>query len=170
MTGPQVREEIRSVLTAPRGQRFHRPGERPPRELIPRVTASRMSPPRSVPAKVDAPRPGSSRSEMPWEETYQARRERLLRQLDGNPRVAYMLQHGPVPHWVKVARKQREQNAREAAAARRKPNAELPRGRHRAPRSWWGWPAMAMGASLLYGLHVLDTVGPALAHNIGILT
>ncbi|MFE9244286.1 hypothetical protein [Nocardiopsis sp. NPDC006938] len=107
---------------------------------------------------------------MPWEETHQARRERLLRQMDGNPRVAYMLQHGPVPHWVKVARQHREQKAREAAAAQTKPKPTLPRGRHRAPRSWWRWPATALGASLLHGLHVLDTVAPAaLNHHIGIL-
>ncbi|MEU3021044.1 MULTISPECIES: hypothetical protein [unclassified Nocardiopsis] len=112
---------------------------------------------------------------MPWEETHQARQERLLRQMHGNPRVAYMLQHGPVPHWVKVARHHREQKAREARQAAANARTELPepvrpRGRHRAPRRWWAWPVTAMGASLLYGLHVLGTAGPALNHNIGILT
>ncbi|MEU3018791.1 hypothetical protein ABZ635_15495 [Nocardiopsis sp. NPDC007018] len=103
---------------------------------------------------------------MPWEETHQARQERLLRQMDGNPRVAYMLQHGPVPHWVKVARQHREQKAREARV-------ELPepvrtRGRHRAPRRWWGWPATALAATLLLGQTAMETLGASLAPDIGI--
>ncbi|MFE9243230.1 hypothetical protein [Nocardiopsis sp. NPDC006938] len=111
---------------------------------------------------------------MPWEETHQARQERLLRQMDGNPRVAYMLQHGPVPHWVKVARQHREQKAREARQAaadtRTEPEAEpvRTRGRHRAPRRWWGWPATAIGATLLLGQTAMETLGASLAPDIGI--
>ncbi|MEU3017211.1 hypothetical protein ABZ635_07455 [Nocardiopsis sp. NPDC007018] len=115
---------------------------------------------------------------MPWEETHQARQERLLRQMHGNPRVAYMLQHGPVPHWVKVARQHREQKAREARQAAADARAELTetepqptartRGRHRAPRRWWGWPATALGTVLLLGQTAMETLGASLAPDIGI--
>ncbi|MEU3017303.1 hypothetical protein ABZ635_07935 [Nocardiopsis sp. NPDC007018] len=111
---------------------------------------------------------------MPWEETHQARQERLLRQMHDNPRVAYMLQHGPVPHWVKVARQHREQKAREArqaaTEARTEPEAQpvRTRGRHRAPRRWWGWPATALGATLLLGQTAMETLGASLAPDIGI--
>ncbi|PWV48456.1 hypothetical protein BDW27_1108 [Nocardiopsis sp. L17-MgMaSL7] len=94
--------------------------------------------------------------------------------MSGNPRVAYMLQHGPLPHWVKVARQQREQKAQEAqraaAAARAEPEPALPRGRHRAPRRWWGWPATAISSTLLLGLTTLNTLGRTLSHEIGIPT
>ncbi|MFE9244396.1 hypothetical protein [Nocardiopsis sp. NPDC006938] len=110
-----------------------------------------------------APQTEAPRSEMPWEETHEERQERLLRQMHGNPRVAYMLQHGPVPHWVKVARQHREQKAREA----RQPAART-RGRHRAPRRWWGWPANALGATLLLGQSAMETLGASLAPDIGI--
>ncbi|MEU3017708.1 hypothetical protein ABZ635_10000 [Nocardiopsis sp. NPDC007018] len=73
-----------------------------------------------------------------------------------NPRVAYMLRHGPVPHWVKVARHHREQKAREARQAAADARTELAetepvrtRGRHRAPRRWWGWLATALGLAFL---------------------
>ncbi|MEU3017090.1 hypothetical protein ABZ635_06810 [Nocardiopsis sp. NPDC007018] len=110
---------------------------------------------------------------MPWEETHEERQERLLRQMHGNPRVAYMLQHGPVPHWVKVARQHREQKAREARQAAADARAELPepvrtRGRHRAPRRWWGWPATALGTVLLLGQTTLEALGASLAPDIGI--
>ncbi|MFE9243122.1 hypothetical protein [Nocardiopsis sp. NPDC006938] len=112
---------------------------------------------------------------MPWEETHQARQERLLRQMDGNPRVVYMLQHGPVPHWVKVAREQKAREARQAAADARaeltetepQPTART-RGRHRAPRRWWGWPAVALGTVLLLGQTAMETPGASLAPDIGI--
>ncbi len=151
MTAPQVREEIRSVLTAPRGRRFPRPHTRSPQPALPALE-----------------------SESAWTETHQARQERLLRQMQGNPRVAYMLEHGPLPHWVHVARQHREQKAREArraeAAARAEPEPALPRGRHRAPRPWWGWPATAISSTLLLGLNALEILGQNLTHHIGILT
>ncbi|QVJ00769.1 hypothetical protein KGD82_19955 [Nocardiopsis eucommiae] len=84
-----------------------------------------------------------------------------------------MLEHGPVPHWMLVARQQREQRAREAreadASARAEPEPVLPRGRHRAPRRWWGWPATAISSTLFLGLITLETVGRNLTHAIGIL-
>ncbi|WP_017545951.1 hypothetical protein [Nocardiopsis prasina] len=107
---------------------------------------------------------------MPWPESHQARQERLLRQMQGNPRVAYMLERGPLPHWVHVARQQRERKAREAATPRAEPKAALPRGRHRAPRRWWGWPAAALSSALLLGLTTLEILGQTLTHNIGTLT
>ncbi|WP_431872748.1 hypothetical protein [Nocardiopsis eucommiae] len=91
-----------------------------------------------------------------------------------NPRVAYMLHHGPLPHWVKVARHHREHKAQEArraaAAARAEPEPARPRGRHRALRRWWGWPATAISSTLLLGLSTLDALGRTLAHEIGIPT
>ncbi|PWV52843.1 hypothetical protein [Nocardiopsis sp. L17-MgMaSL7] len=107
---------------------------------------------------------------LPWSESHQARQERLLRQMQGNPRVAYMLEHGALPHWVHVARQQRERKAQEAATTRTEPNETLPRGRHRAPRPWWGWPATALSSALLLGLTTLEILGQTLTHNIGILT
>ncbi|QVJ01665.1 hypothetical protein KGD82_00605 [Nocardiopsis eucommiae] len=92
--------------------------------------------------------------------------------MQGNPRVAYMLEHGPLPHWVKVARQHREQAAQEAteAAPHIEPEPVPPRGRHRAPRPWWGWPATAISSTLLLGLNALDIVGQNLTHPISFLT
>ncbi|MFE1167493.1 hypothetical protein [Nocardiopsis sp. NPDC058789] len=91
-----------------------------------------------------------------------------------NPRVAYMLQHGPLPHWVTVARHHREEKARQAqlaeAASHAEPEPALPRGRHRAPRPWWAWPATAISSTLLLGLNALDIVGQNLTHQISFLT
>ncbi|PWV58028.1 hypothetical protein [Nocardiopsis sp. L17-MgMaSL7] len=92
--------------------------------------------------------------------------------MHGNPRVAYMLEHGPLPHWMLVARQQREQREREArraSIARAEPQPALPRGRHRAPRRWWGCPATAISSTLFLGLITLETVGRNLTHDIGIL-
>ncbi|MFE1166225.1 hypothetical protein [Nocardiopsis sp. NPDC058789] len=91
-----------------------------------------------------------------------------------NPRVAYMLQNGPLPHWVTVARHHREQAAQEAAEAASpaepEPEPALPRGRHRAPRPWWAWPATAISSTLHLGLNSLDIVGQNLTHQISFLT
>ena len=149
---------LRPVLNAPRGRRFSRPG-----------SAIRTEPRRT------APRPAQSRPESP-----QDRRERLLRQMQGNPRVAHMLEHGTVPHWVTVARQRREPAEREADQARiaedarqavEPPPESLPgpspvfrpaaRGRHRAPRHWWAWPALALSTALLMGNTAVETVGAA---------
>ncbi|MBQ1082118.1 hypothetical protein KBX21_13035 [Nocardiopsis sp. B62] len=91
-----------------------------------------------------------------------------------NPRVAYMLEHGPVPHWVKVARHHREEKARQAqqaeAASLAEPEPALPRGRHRAPRPWWAWPATAISSTLLLGLNALEILDQNLTQHTGILT
>ncbi len=162
MTGHQLSPAVRSVLTAPRGHRFPRPTTNTHQS---RTTPPRATSPRAVPPPA---------SESPWDETYQARQDRLLRQMGDNPRVAYMLQHGPLPHWVKVARQQREQKTQEAQraadAARAEPEPVLPRGRHRAPRPWWGWPATAISSTLLLGLTTLEILGRTLTHDISILT
>ncbi|WP_239646360.1 hypothetical protein [Nocardiopsis prasina] len=158
MTGSaQVSTEVRSVLAAPRGHRFPRPAARPQRR-------SRSAPSWGVPVPSAAPQEP---------ESLQARQERLLRQMQGNPRVAHMLEHGPVPHWVHVARQQRERAAREAreaqqAVSRVEPEPVLPRGRHRAPRRWWGWPATAISSTLLLGLTTLEALGRTLPHNLSI--
>ncbi|GAB3749121.1 hypothetical protein [Nocardiopsis nanhaiensis] len=149
---------LRPVLNAPRGHRFSRPG-----------SALRTEP------RPTAPRPAQSRTE-----SHTDRRERLLRQMQDNPRVAYMLEHGTVPHWVTVARQQREQAEREAERAlvtdeTREASEPQPeslsgpspvfrpaaRGRHRAPRRWWAWPALALSTALLMGNTAVETVGAA---------
>ncbi|GAB3745832.1 hypothetical protein [Nocardiopsis nanhaiensis] len=137
---------LRPVLNAPRGHRFSRPGS----------------------ALRTAPRPAQG---LP--ESHRARRERLLRQMQCNPRVAYMLEHGAVPHWVTVARQRREQAEREAAQVREALEAVEPppepapvfraasRGRHRAPRRWWAWPALALSTALFSANSAMETVGAA---------
>lgn len=87
-------------------------------------------------------------------ETREEREQRLLRQMVGNPRVAYRLEHGQLPHWMIVAKERREQAEREVRAANRvetDPDSfrpRKPRGRHRAPRWRGGWAA----ATLTYGM------------------
>ncbi|WP_234003821.1 hypothetical protein [Nocardiopsis sp. SBT366] len=149
MSGSQVSAQIRSVLTAPRGHRFPRTNARSPRPAVPAL-----------------------QSESAWTETHQDRQERLLRQMGDNPRVAYMLEHGPVPHWVRVARQHREQAAQKAAeaASLAEPEPVPPRGRHRAPRPWWGWPATAISSTLLLGLNALEILDQNLTQHTGILT
>jgi hypothetical protein len=89
--------------------------------------------------------------------------------MQGNPRVAHMLQHGPTPHWFEVDRKRREQAEREAKrleaafAALTDDVPETPaRGRHRAPRRWWGWPAAAISTTLLLAQTTADVLGQAI--------
>lgn len=105
-------------------------------------------------------------------ESDQERRERLLRQMRGNPKVAYMLEHGELPHWMIVARQRREQAEKEARRARAliDPPAGLPanrRGRHRAPRRRWALPALAAGAALLLGQRVAEAIGRSVAWSSG---
>ena len=140
-----VESKVRSVLAEPRGRRFSRPG-----------------------AALGRP---ATRHTLP--ESWEERRERLLRQMEGNPRVAHMLEHGPVPHWMRVARQQREQAEREARRAREvvEPPTEFtsaPRGRHRAPRRWWNWPAAAVSTAILVGQAVAEAVceGAAMAEGL----
>ncbi|GAB3702485.1 hypothetical protein [Nocardiopsis oceani] len=154
---------LRPVLNAPRDHRFSRPG------------SALWAEHRRTQPRPTAPRPTNALPESP-----QARRERLLRQMQGNPKVAYMLEHGAVPHWVEVARQRRERAEREAEQAREAeeareavepppeslpgPSPEFPsasRGRHRAPRRWWAWPAQALSTALLSGNQAMETVGAA---------
>lgn len=143
---------VRSVLAAPRGQRFSRPGSSRP-------TTSRRGPfePVYTPPETD-----------------QARRERLLRQMRGNPRVAYMLEHGELPHWMIVARERREQAEREARESRKTTAADeafladlpgmapaKPRGRHRAPRRKRNLSTLAFGVALHSGLTAVMAIGQA---------
>ncbi|GAB3699516.1 hypothetical protein [Nocardiopsis oceani] len=150
---------LRPVLNAPRGHRFSRPG----------------SALRTEPRPTD-PRPAQARPE-----SHEARRERLLRQMQDNPRVAYMLEHGAVPHWVTVARQRREQAEREAEQAREAagpppgpppgPSPEFPsasRGRHRAPRRWWAWPALALSTALLSGNQAMEAIAEAALQTGGL--
>ncbi|HJE59726.1 MAG TPA: hypothetical protein K8V84_14645 [Nocardiopsis listeri] len=135
-----IDSRVRSVLNAPRGQRFSRPV---------------LSHPTNV-----------------WPESHQERRERLLRQMRGNPRVAYMLEHGELPHWMIVARQRREQAEREARqvgvpADPPTGSPSIRRGRHRAPRRRWALPALAVSAALLLGQRIAEAIGQPLAQSVG---
>ncbi|MEU3307077.1 hypothetical protein ACWGSK_17655 [Nocardiopsis sp. NPDC055551] len=99
-----------------------------------------------------------------------------------NPRVAYMLEHGPLPHWMIVARERRgqaEREARESREARAADEAFLtdlpgmasakPRGRHRAPRRRRSVPALAINVVLLPGAAVVAAIGQAVVEAVGFL-
>ena len=84
-----------------------------------------------------------------------------------------MLEYGTVPHWVTVARQQREQAERDAEQARGSNGpwpefASASRGRHRAPRRWWSWPALALSATLLSGHNAAEVVGEAVVRSGGL--
>ncbi|GAB3720190.1 hypothetical protein [Nocardiopsis nanhaiensis] len=139
MTAPhQVGPGVRQRLAAPRGRRFSRPG--------------------------------SNRQSAAPPESHQERQERLLRQMEGNPHLAYTLQHHAVPHWAEVTRQRRERAGQKARQAQRAREATVPsptqlttptRGRHRAPRRWWAWPAVAVGATLLFAHTQAESLGEA---------
>jgi hypothetical protein len=138
---------LRAVLAAPRGQRFSRPG-----------------------ASLNHPATRRNVSES-WE----ARQERLLRQVEGDPRVAPTLQHGAVPHWVRLARQRQKQVQIGAGAAGTAeeltlvahPAVSRRRGRHRAPRRWWGWPALAISTALLFGQTAAEVVAQGTLKTAG---
>jgi hypothetical protein len=89
------------------------------------------------------------------------REQQLLDQMRGNPRVAYRLEHGALPHWMRVAEERRVQ--RERAPVR----PDVPEagpvsaegGRHRRPRArrvrWSGRRALsyvlAVAGGVLFG-------------------
>ncbi|WP_235006436.1 hypothetical protein [Nocardiopsis sp. JB363] len=98
----------------------------------------------------------------------------MLRQMRGNPRVAYMLEHGELPHWMIVARERREQAEREARESRKTTAADeafladlpgmapaKPRGRHRAPRRKRNLSTLAFGVALHSGLTAVMAMGQA---------
>ena len=94
--------------------------------------------------------------------------------MEGNPRVAYMLEHGELPHWVTVDRQRREQAGREARRieeAWAEAHTQMARrGRHRAPRRWRDWPAVAVSAALLRGQAFLEAMGEGTVLTGGVLT
>ncbi|MEU0237522.1 hypothetical protein ABZ234_07495 [Nocardiopsis sp. NPDC006198] len=77
--------------------------------------------------------------------------------MSGNPRVAYRLEHGALPHWMRVAEEQRAQ--RERPPVRPDAPEEGPvsaaGGRHRRPRPRrtrrLTWRALAYGAAAVGG-------------------
>lgn len=96
------------------------------------------------------------------------REQRLLDQMRGNPRVAYRLEHGALPHWMRVAEERRVQ--RDRASARPDVPEERPvpavGGRHRRHRRslherfrrplrerprWSGWRMLSYGAAVAAG-------------------
>ncbi|WAE73506.1 hypothetical protein OUQ99_30985 [Streptomonospora nanhaiensis] len=84
------------------------------------------------------------------------REQQLLDQMRGNPRVAYRIEHGALPDWMRVAEERRAQ--RERAPAR----SDVPEagpvsagGRHRRPRARrtrrLTWRALSYGAAVAGG-------------------
>ncbi|MFD6096847.1 hypothetical protein ACFVWN_18645 [Nocardiopsis flavescens] len=124
-----VQERVRSVLDAPRGHRFSR-------------TRTRAF------APALAPNPARM-----------TREQRLLRQLAGNPRVAYRTEHGVLPAWMGLAEERRKH---EADTAQPPPPPPPPRGRHRAllrRRHRRGWSALAYGTVLAAGVVIGHAAG-----------
>lgn len=87
-----------------------------------------------------------------------------------------MLEHGPLPHWMIVARErweQAEREARESSEARAADEAFLadlpgmapakPQGRHRAPRRKRNLSTLAFGVVLHSGLAAVAVIGQAVA-------
>ncbi|MFJ9555896.1 hypothetical protein ACIRPH_18925 [Nocardiopsis sp. NPDC101807] len=77
------------------------------------------------------------------------REQQLLDRMHGNPRVAYRLEHGALPHWMRVAEERRVQLER-APARSDVPEAgpvSAEGGRHRRPRArrvrWSGRRALS---------------------------
>ncbi|WP_017581495.1 hypothetical protein [Nocardiopsis valliformis] len=147
----QVSSGVRQRLAAPRGHRFSRPGSNRPLVASPQPREHRHS----------------SGPYFSTPETHSERQARLLRQMEGNPRVAHMLRHGPTPQWFEVDRQRREQAEREArrleeAIVALTDDSPAPtRGRHRAPRPWWGWPAVAVSTTLLLVQSTVEAFGQA---------
>ena len=76
MSAAPVSSGIRTVLDAPRGSRFSRPGATTP------------------PTRKQRPPDG--------EQCPLTREQRLLAQMQGNPRVAYRQAHGQLPMWMRL--------------------------------------------------------------------
>ncbi|WP_026117444.1 hypothetical protein [Nocardiopsis alkaliphila] len=101
--------------------------------------------------------------------------------MPGDPRIAHMLEHGPLPHWMIVARQRREEAEREARESRAARAAEEPsladlpgmapsrrRGRHRAPRRRWvALPVAAISVALLMGVTIVEAVVRTIAELSG---
>ncbi|GAA1460444.1 hypothetical protein NE857_05810 [Nocardiopsis exhalans] len=113
-------------------------------------------------------RPGTNRQLAAPPESHQDRQERLLRQMEGNPHLAYRLQHHAVPHWAKATRQRRERVEREPRRPAPLPHGPA-RGRHRAPRQWWAWPAVAISIALLFTHSQAESLGEAVFQGGGLV-
>ncbi|MFD3686419.1 hypothetical protein ACFWTE_16520 [Nocardiopsis sp. NPDC058631] len=86
------------------------------------------------------------------------REQQLLDQMRGNPRVAYRLEHGALPHWMRVAEERRAQRDRTSARPDVPEEGPVPAagGRHRRSRPprprWSGWRALSYGAAVAGGV------------------
>lgn len=163
----QVSPGVRQRLAAPRGHRFSRPGSS--RQLAAPPEPHR--PPQQLTTLIELWEPHPSRPQTTPPESDQARQERLLRQMEGNPHLAYRLQHNAVPHWTEVTRRRQEQaehkvrqtqRAREASGSSPTTPTSTTRGRHRAPRRWWAWPAVAISSALLFAQSQAEPFGEAI--------
>jgi hypothetical protein len=94
------------------------------------------------------------------EPTPLTREQRLLDQMRGNPRVAYRLEHGVLPHWMRVAEERRVQRNRAPSRPGVLEEGTEPAegGRHRRHRRslrerfrWSGWRVLSYGAAVAGG-------------------
>ncbi|WP_174546053.1 hypothetical protein [Nocardiopsis dassonvillei] len=94
------------------------------------------------------------------EPTPLTREQRLLEEMRGNPRVAYRLEHGVLPHWMRVVEERRDRRNRSLARPGVLEEGTEPAegGRHRRHRRplrerfrWSGWRVLSYGAAVAGG-------------------
>lgn len=111
------------------------------------ATATRV---RSV---LDSPR-GRRFSRTP-EPTMLSREQLLLKQMAGNPKVAYRIERGELPLWMHLAAEHRKQEENLDKAGRAPEEQAFPpprRGRHRTPHRRYGWSVLLPGMVLMLGV------------------
>lgn len=88
------------------------------------------------------------------------REQRLLEEMRGNPRVAYRLEHGVLPQWMRVVEERRDQRNRSLPRTGVLKGEPVPTegGRHRRHRwplpgrfRWSGWRVLSYGAAVAGG-------------------
>lgn len=83
------------------------------------------------------------------------REQLFLKQMAGNPKVAYRIEHGELPLWMHLAAERRKQEESPDKAGRAPEEQAFPpprRGRHRTPRRRHGWSALLPGMVLMLGV------------------
>src|SRR5699024_12169598 len=71
-----------------------------------------------------------------------SREQLLLKQMAGNPKVAYRIERGELPLWMHLAAEHRKQEENLDKAGRAPEEQAFPpprRGRHRTPHRRYGW-------------------------------
>ena len=83
------------------------------------------------------------------------REQLFLKQMAGNPKVAYRIEHGELPLWMHLAAERRKQEESPDKAGRAPEEQAFPpprRGRHRTPRRRYGWSVLLPGMVLMLGV------------------